>query len=204
MTDLTEDQVLKNEETALAEQALNDLRSQATTLGIEFHHALGATKLAAQIKEHIAEKELAADTPPPTPIDTPPVVAEKKPAAKPISKRLALKRRATALVRCQITCMNPHKKDWEGEIFTTGNKLTGTIKKYVPFNTEFHIPQMIFDMIDARKCQVFYTHTDPRTRQKTRKGKLVKEFSIGVLPHLTRVELDDLAQRQAMAAGGAN
>jgi hypothetical protein len=36
---------------------------------------------------------------------------------------------------------------------------------------------------------------------KVRKSKLVNEFNIEVLPALTKEELKDLAQRQAMEAG---
>ena len=45
---------------------------------------------------------------------------------------------------------------------------------------------------------MFYTATDARGN-KVRKGKLIKEFAIEVLPPLTKEELEELARRQAMA-----
>jgi hypothetical protein len=114
-----------------------------------------------------------------------------------------LKREANELIRCRVVCMNPNKKDWQGEIYTVGNAVVGTVKKYVMFDVEYHIPRIILQQLEEKQCQVFYTHTDPVTRSKSRKGKLVKEFAIEILPQLTEQELKDLAQRQAMANGTA-
>jgi hypothetical protein len=96
--------------------------------------------------------------------------------------------------------MNPAKKEWEGEIFSVGNAVVGSFTKYVPFNAEegWHVPHMIYQMICDRQCQVFYTVSDSRGN-KTRRGKLIKEFSVEVMPQLTAEELHDLAQRQAMS-----
>jgi hypothetical protein len=103
-----------------------------------------------------------------------------------------------------VTCMNPNKREWEGEIFTTGNMVVGTFKKYVPFETVWHVPQIILTMMRQRKCQVFHTVTDKRTGTKSRRGKMVNEFAVEVLPELSDTELQDLAQRQAMANGTAD
>jgi hypothetical protein len=114
--------------------------------------------------------------------------------------RTRQKNDANRLIRIRVACMNPAKKEWEGEFFSAGNAVVGTITKYVPFNTEdgWHVPNMILKMIQDRQCQVFYTVTDSRGN-KSRKGKLIKEFSIDLLPDLTAEELHDLAQRQAMS-----
>ena len=55
-------------------------------------------------------------------------------------------------------------------------------------------------MIEGRKAQVFFTHTDHRGN-KSRRGRLVKEFSVSYLDPLSVGEIHDLAQRQAMANG---
>jgi hypothetical protein len=60
---------------------------------------------------------------------------------------------------------------------------------------------MIYEQLLQRQCQIFYTHKDAKGN-KSRKGKLIKEFSIELLPALTTSELKDLAQRQAMAQSG--
>lgn len=107
---------------------------------------------------------------------------------------------ATKLVRIRVTCMNPAKKEWEGEIFTVGNSVIGTHKRFVPFNADegWHVPQIMLDMIKNRECQVFITEKS-KHGVSVRRGKLIKEFAVEVLPPLTEEELKDLAQRQAMA-----
>ena len=126
------------------------------------------------------------------------------PAPKPrteAERNKAIKQNAAAMVRCRITCMNPNKKEWEGEIFTAGNRVVGTHRKFIPFNREWHVPRIIFNMIRDRQCQVFETKRDRRTGVETRTGRLIQEFAIEVLPALNQSELDELARRQAMEAG---
>ena len=98
--------------------------------------------------------------------------------------------------------MNPAKKEWEGEIFTVSNNAVGTVKRYVPFNTEdgWHVEHILLEQLRERQCQIFVTEKDSRGN-KVRKGKLIREFAIEVLDPLTKEELAELAQRQAMARG---
>lgn len=171
---------------------LESLQARARQMGIKFHPNAGVETLKERIKEATADKAPAA-----------PVVSE---PTGPVVETAAMKtnrikKEQTALKRIRITCMNPAKTDWEGEIFTVGNKATGSLKKYVPFNVEYHVPVMMLEMIKSRKCQVFYTVVNKVNNQKSRKGKLVREFAVEHLDDLTREELKDLAQRQAMANG---
>jgi hypothetical protein len=109
---------------------------------------------------------------------------------------------ASELVRIQVTCMNPNKAEYDGEVFTAGNKVVGTFRKFVKFGVDYHVPRIIYNVLRDRKCQVFVTERDDRGRQ-LRRGKLINEFNIAVLEPLTKEELRDLAQRQAMAKGQA-
>lgn len=113
--------------------------------------------------------------------------------------RVRKRNHALALIRVNVTCMNPFKREWDGEIFTTGNSLIGSVSKYVPFNTEegWHIPRILYNFMRDRECQIFVTVTDER-RNKIRKGKMIKEFSLQVLEPLTPEELKELGERQAM------
>lgn len=122
----------------------------------------------------------------------------------PAQRRRRIRNNANELVRINVTCMNPAKKEWAGEIFTVGNNAVGTIKKFVPFNTEdgWHVPRMILQVMQARQCQIFYTEKQ-KNGIKVRKGKLIKEFGIEILPPLTEEELEELARRQAMASGSS-
>ncbi len=167
---------------------LTSLKARANLMGITYHPSIGLEKLREKVTAALAEPVAASN-----PTSAPAVESED-------SERSRLKRSASELVRIRLSCMNPNKKEWDGEIFTVGNSLVGTFKKYVPFNAEegWHVPRIIFDHLTERQCQIFVTHRDERGNS-TRKSKIIKEFAIEVLPALTRDELDELARRQAMA-----
>lgn len=187
MSDTQDNEIQTNPQDELAA-----LKSRADMMGISYHPSIGLEKLREKVNNAIEGKAEEAEK-------APAVVAE--PTDETEGQRLArLKREASKLVRIRVTCMNPAKKEWEGEIFSIGNAVVGSFTKYVPFNAEegWHVPQMMYQMIRDRQCQVFYTVSDSRGN-KTRRGKLIKEFSVEVLPPLTQEELHDLAQRQAMA-----
>jgi len=162
------------------------LKGRADLLGIQYHPSIGADKLREKVRAAMADEDAKS-------LDV--VVTE-----TPNAKRLRLRNEASALVRIRITCMNPAKKEWDGEIITVGNAAVGSFKKYIPFNADegWHVPQIILQVLRDRTCQIFYTE---KTKQGVgiRKGKLIKEFAIEVLPQLTQKELDELARRQAMA-----
>lgn len=110
------------------------------------------------------------------------------------------KKRAASLIRINVTTMNPNKKEWEGEILSVGSAKLGTFKKFIPFNTidGWHVPYIIYESMKEKKCSVFHTVKD-HLGNKIRKSKLINEYSIEVLPQLTKDELKELAQRQAMS-----
>ena len=186
-------QDFEKEETLEMPDELTTLKERADLLGITYHPSIGVEKLRDKINAHLEGTQEA---------EAAPVVVEEEqaPAGETLAQRnVRLRKNAAKLVRVNVTCMNPAKKEWEGEIFTAGNSIVGTHKKYVPFNTEdgWHIPQIILNQILQRKCQVFYSAKDDRGN-KIRKGKQIKEFAVDILPPLTPEELKDLAQRQAM------
>lgn len=168
---------------------LEDLKTTADMLGISYHPSIGLDKLKAKIAEHEAG----------APVEEAPAAPVK--AETEAEKRARLKKEQTALVRIRLTCMNPYKSEWTGEIFSIGNNVIGTVKRFVPFNEIWHVEAAMLEMIKERKCQVF--HTERVNGRQIRKGKLVNEFAIEVLPPLTEQELKELAQRQAMANGTA-
>ena len=175
MTELDDDQ------SAVEQAALEGLKERATKLGVKFHPNIKAEALLAKIKEVQDE--------------VPQVVVKQE---KPVTQ-IDHKKEANKLIRIRLVCMNPAKKDWEGEIITVGNSVVGTIKKYIPFNADegWHVPKFIYDALVERQCQVFVTIKDSRGNA-LRRGKLIKEFSIEILPPLTEQELQELARQQAM------
>jgi len=185
---------------------IEELKAKADELGVKYHHMAGEAKIQAAIDAHLAENAQADladgyDHPvnknmidPETGKIVPMTSEQYRNKYRPDHKK-SLNR----LVRCRITCMNPTKREWEGEIISVGSAKNGTYKKYIPFDgREYHIPKVIFDELKSRQCTVFHTVTDARN-QKVRKGRLIDEFAIEVLPSLTPRELDQLRKEQALA-----
>ena len=181
----------------LVQDELGTLKLQCETMGIKFHPSSGVDSLKAKIAEHMAKP-------------TAPVAAAAAAVAAPVltegqikrAANMACKLEATVLVRCRVVCMNPNKRDWFGEIISAGNSVVATQKKLIPFGVEYHVPRIILNQLEQRKCQVFFSVKDGKGGSK-REGKLIKEFAIEILPDLTEQELKSLAQRQAMANGTA-
>ena len=169
---------------------LTALKARADMLGLKYHPSVGVDKLREKINAAMAD-----DKPVEAEVATP--VAEETVGERRFRKR----KEATELVRIRVSCMNPAKKEWDGEIITAGNSLVGTFSKFIPFTDAedgWHVPRIIYNQLVQRQCQVFTTTRDGRGNS-SRKGKLIKEFAIEVLPNLTAPELAELAQRQAMS-----
>jgi hypothetical protein len=179
-----------SEDNTPVQDEISALKARADMLGIAYHPSIGVEKLREKVSAALSDK--------------PPPVAEVEVAAPAVEtegiRLRRLKQEANALIRIRVVNMNPAKKEWEGEIFTVGNSLVGTIKKFVPFNLDegWHVPRMIYEQLVERQCQVFVAIKHPNG-VTTQKSKLIKEFAIEVLPPLTPTQLHELAQRQAMA-----
>ena len=189
------------------ELELASLKLRADQMGLKYHHKTGLPKLKA-----LVNGALKANTPDPTP-STPKTKDELKAPQAPFiapsdvvtpgKPRKGSKADVGRLVRIRINCMNPDKTEWEGQIFNVSNSKFG-FKKYVPFNNDegWHVPFMIYTHIKNRKCQIFKNSIDGRGN-KTRQGLLIHEFAVELMDPLTSNEMQELAQRQAMASGTA-
>ena len=193
---LNQDNQELDEAAQLAAAELENLKVRAEKLGVKFHPSISADKLREKIKAAQAEGEGSVGEQDEVKTTTGTDVES------PAAKKLRLKHEGLKLVRVRITCMNPAKKEWEGEIFTVSNNAVGTVKRYVPYNNEdgWHVEQILLNQLRERQCQIFVTDKDSRGN-KIRKGKLIREFAIEVLEPLTEEERHELAQRQAMAKG---
>ena len=180
MSDLIDDLPVQDE--------LAVLKARADALGISYHPSIGVEKLREKVNAALKKDEAPQEAP----------TADAKETES--QRRNRLREEASKLVRIRLTCMNPHKKEWQGEFITAGNSVVGTFTKFIPFNADegWHVPHIIYEQLRDRECQVFVTVRDSKGNA-TRKGKTIKEFAIEVLPPLTEEELKDLAQRQAMA-----
>lgn len=177
---------IDNDTDLVVPDELASLKSRADMLGIKYHPTISVEKLRDKVNAAASSEETVEEA------QTEPV--EETPA----QERARLKREANELIRIRVTCMNPNKKEWEGEMFTAGNSLVGSFTKYVPFNNDegWHVPRIIYNQLVNRQCQIFTSIRDARGNT-TRQGKLIKEFAIEVLPNLTPDELAELARRQA-------
>jgi hypothetical protein len=187
----------------LAAAELEDLKERAKLLGVKHHPSIGADALREKIKEFQEAADAATKDDAAAPAAPVAEVVQQLSAKELEARRIAaIRSEAEKLIRIRVTCMNPAKKDWNGEIITVSNRAVGTLKKFVPFNADdgWHIPNMLYQVMKARECQVFVT-VKSKNGVSVRKGKLIKEFAIEVLDPLTPQEIGDLARVQAMAAG---
>jgi len=173
---------------------LETLKKRADLMGIQYRANIGIDKLKEKIQLKLG-KEPEVKTK--EPVGERNYLTEEEWLAK---QKIQERKNIGKLVRIRVTCMNPAKKNWEGEIISVGSAKIGTFKKYVPFNAEqgWHVPQIIYEELKNRKCSVFYT-VKGNNGDKVRKAKLVPEFSIELLDPLSPEELKDLAKQQAMA-----
>jgi hypothetical protein len=184
----TLDQLTEDETPAPVVDEREELIAKAKLLGLKPHPSIGIDTLREKIAAHVAGVSEEA-----------PKVELDKAELTPGQKRKQMRENALKLVRVNIICMNPAKREWDGEIIAVGNSNLETQKKFVPFNTTdgYHIPNIMYEALKARQCQVFYNE---RVGNVTvRKGKLIPEFNITVLPQLTKAELAELANAQAAA-----
>lgn len=176
---------------------LEALKQRATQMGIQFHPSIGLEKLREKVNASVTGAKPEPETAEAVQASADAINNRVETQAQ---KAKRLKDDAARLIRIRLQCMNPAKTEWPGEIISVGNSTVGSFSKFVPFNAEegWHVPNIIYKALMDRHCQVFTTVTDSRGN-KTRKGKLIREFSIEVLPNLSSEELHDLAQRQAMS-----
>jgi hypothetical protein len=173
---------------------IDTLKARAKQLGISFHPSIGLDKLREKVTANLnGEPDPSPDT------------VEYKPSyqKETIPMRNArLRAEASELVRIRVTCMNPNRKAEEGQIFTAGNTIVGTHKKFVPFDNEegWHVPKILLHMIQGKKCQIFVKKKN-RKGVDTVRGKIIKEFAVEIMEPLTEAETKALATRQAMARG---
>lgn len=186
----------ETEDEAQAPSELDTLKARADLLGLDYHHKIGADKLRKQIRDHL---EPPVETPPAKQEDEAPLVQTPNAAMARSTILQGKKKEANKLVRIRVTCMNPNKREWEGEIFAAGNRYIGNIKKYIPFdNAEgWHVPQILVDVIKSKRFQMFVERRNARG-DKYKQGKLIPEYSVEIMPSLTEKQLEELARKQAL------
>lgn len=160
---------------------LDVLKKRADKLGITYHTNIGVDKLREKVNSFLAED-----------------VVEEVPLTQK-QQRVALKKEQEKLVRVRITCMDPSSKALQGEYITVSNKLVGTLKRFIPFAVEWHVPQIMLNVLRQKQHSVFFV--EKVGKKEITRYRLVNTYAIELLEPLTHKELVDLAKKQAMAAG---
>lgn len=199
------DQALSTEgETAVDELVL--LKERAKQMGIPFSNNISLETL----RKRIADKMEGKDEPEVNPLSGDVEIAAITSAPKKLDAKqnaLALRkmmqRDQMKLVRVRITNMDPKKKDLPGEIWTVSNEYLGNVRKMIPYGEQtdegFHIPYCLFRLLQSKRFLHIRTVKDRVTGVERQEKQWVKEFSLDVLPDLTKEELARLAAAQAAA-----
>jgi len=197
---MNEQDQLKADEAAIQAADREALESKAKMLGVQYHPSLSNAKLSERIKEHVA-----AEAAPKTVLEKAPEPEAKAAKVSVVGgketeneARIRRKKEASELVRIILTCKNPLKAEHGGQMFSVGNSNIGNFTKYVPFENQegWHVPKIILQLIKDSEYQHFFK--DPKNPNITL-SKRAKEFVVDILPPLTKDELFELAQRQAMS-----
>ena len=173
------EELLEHEVVQMEESEIDSLKTRLNQMGVKYHHKANVDTLRKLLNDKLNPEASAAPT-----------------------VRSVLDE-ATALVRCKITCMNPAKREWQGEIFTAGNSVIGVVRKFIPYNSpaaeSFHIPRILLGSMKERKF--LQTRSIKTTSGATQETYLAQEFVVVELPPLTPEELKELADQQAANRG---
>jgi hypothetical protein len=195
------------------EMEMKLLKERADLMKINYAPNIGLETLRERVNSHLQGDESKEEETPKE--QSKPVATNKEEELDPVRasglqpktvaqlklERISeMRKDALRLRRVVVQCMNPNKKDWPGEIFTMGNGIIGTVKKFVPFGVEegYHIPNVIYEYLKTRKYQHFVKEPIPGTRQTKLVPTMSREFAIELLDPLTPEEMDELKQRQAL------
>lgn len=163
--------------TEVVKDELTLLREQADILGVPYTEKTTKTAL----KKAVAEKLTQQDSE-----DITNTVRE-------------LENENLKLVRVIITPNDNLKRDYPGEYFSVGNSVISTISRYVPYNTEWHIENMLLKMLKEKQYQQFTTRKVGD--KEIVETKQLPAYTIQEIPPLTKEELEELKQRQLARKG---
>lgn len=189
---------------------LDSLKARADLMGLRYHPSIGVeslrAKIAAALNGEAEEEEEPQGDAPAANSSIPRASTQLAKEAAPVpetaqQRRARLHKEGRRKVRCRITCMNPLKKEWQGEQFCVSNRNIGSINIFVPFGYDWHVEAAVLNMIREREYLSFITKRVGPQQVEVKEHRLNREFAVEILDPLTPQELKELAQRQAMANG---
>lgn len=150
---------------------LDNLKQQADDLGIGYRNNISETTLQKKIDDHLQTTQTAQDA------------------------LATLKQDNFKLVKVIVTPMDATKRNYQGDLFSAGNDVLGTVTKYVPYNTEWLAPEILVKMLEEKELQIFQSKRNDKGIDVVT-SKDIKQFSIQRLPQPTKEELAELAKIQ--------
>lgn len=99
------------------------------------------------------------------------------------------------LVRVMVMPIAQHMRDYEGKIYSVGNSVLPMVTKYVAFNVEYHVPQIILNHILAEERQ-FFVQRKLANGGTVREPRIGKAYNVEFLEALTKEEIKELARSQ--------
>lgn len=171
---------------------LEQLKAKAKQIGLVHGANIGEETLSKKIEEFMSS-------------GTNPLVENAPDAPSSVKSdaelRAEARKKANKLHRVNVIPMGPLAQQLEGEIYAAGNSYIGTIKKFIPYNTEngFHVPEIILDVIRERKYIHHYTVKDAQGNE-VNKHKMLPAFNIVTLEPLTDAQLKELGKQQRARA----
>lgn len=177
-----------NEQAQQTEYELSDeltvLKSRADLMGIQYSTNIGVDTLKKRIAERLTGDEPQADAP-------------KISILLKSDEILDVRAEALKLIHVRIVSMDELKRGQQGELFSVGNSVIPTVRRFVPFNVATHVEQFLLDQIREKEYQ-YFTDKKHSSGLVTRESRIGKAYAIEVLPPLTTEELAELARSQAV------
>ena len=159
---------------------LEELRLEADELGLTYPKNIGESKLQEKINDYNNGGS-----------EVPQTEVENKPAKKPMTQ----KQKMSKLIRVRVTCNDPAFKKWPGLTRAAGST-TFFRKRFIPFNRETHIEQVLFDSLKRSEYQWFEEKMNRTSGRKYKVPRSSPSFVIEELTPLTKAEYEKLAQDQ--------
>lgn len=159
---------------------LNQLKEQATSLGITYSPNIGIETLKKKIEDKLGKSEVSESKPSTSTATSAPSVSD-------------LKADALALVRIKLTNLDPNDRDLKSETFTMVNRVVGKISRTIPFNRVWHVEKCLLDSIMDTKFIIANQSDDESVPEKA----FVSKYHVEILSPLTEKELRELAKEQA-------
>lgn len=160
----------------------DEMKIKAEELGLEYKKNISNDGLLELIQNHVDSVSTIKPEDKVEPVKEKPVVAKTQGQINAEERR-----KQELLKRVIITPVDPNKRELQGEIISCGNKRTKMIKKFVPFNTEWHVPLFIYQVL---KDKTFRITKEYKTANgmKYKRDEEIPAYNINELPPLTSEE----------------